>query len=204
MKFTASRDAWIVIGIFVAIIILGVAGGGHYGKSTATGPAHAEQAFAPGGSVSLDLEAGDYEIVNGSDDKIVVDGRADRSRDVHATVDVTGNTAHIVTQAADNSDAHFRIELPAKSDINLHLTAGDLRISGLEGNKDIENKAGDVTIDVGDPSKYGNVEATSLAGDITATPFGRSTSGVGNDFSWTGSGPYHLRVHLLAGDLVLH
>ena len=208
MKISVGRDAGIVLGIFAVVIILGLVGGrGRFGKSSigrGEGPAYADHAFAPGGTVELDLEAGDYEIVSGSDDKLVVSGEGKNTpHDVHVSIDVTGNKAHVVTQTDSQGNGHFRIELPAKSDIDLHLTAGDLSISGIEGNKDVESKAGDVRIDVGDSSKYGSVEASSLAGDITATPFGRSTSGVGNHFNWTGTGAYHLRVHMLAGDLVL-
>ena len=208
MKISVGRDAGIVLGIFAVIIVLGLIGGrGRYGKSSlgmGEGSAQAEHAFAPGGSVSLDLEAGDYEIVRGSDDKIVASGVGKNAdKDVRVSIDVNGNSAHVVTQTDKEGNGHFRIELPAKSDIDLHLTAGDLDISGIEGNKDIESKAGDVKIEVGDASKYGDVEASSLAGDITAAPFGKTSSGVGNHFSWSGTGPYHLRVHMLAGDLVL-
>jgi putative adhesin len=203
MKLTIGRDAWIVLTIFAVIIVGGLLGGP---IAKLNSSAHTEHAFAPGGTVTLELEAGDYTIVSGSDDKIVVDAesRHGRYREVQTAVEVSGNTAHVTTHTPDNSDVSVRIELPSRSHIDLRLTAGDLKIRGLEGNKDIESKAGDVDVEVGDPNKYGNVEASSLAGDITASPFGRNSSGIGNSFSWTGSGPYHLRVHMLAGDLRLH
>ena len=204
MKFTASRDAWFVIGIFLLVIIFGVVGGKHYGKSPVGAPAHAEQAFTPGGTIYLELEAGDYDIVGGSDNKIVVDGEGKNAdKDVHATVDVNGNVAHVNTKTDKEGNGHFRIELPAKSDIDLHLTAGDLKISGVTGNKSIESNAGNVEIEVGDPNQYGSVTASMLAGDVNAPAFGHSTSGVGNTFSWSGPGQYKIYVHLLAGDLTL-
>jgi hypothetical protein len=204
MRLSASRDAWFVIGIFILVILFGVIGGRRYGKSPAFAPAHAQQAFAPGGTVYLELEAGDYDIVSGTDDKIVVNGEGQNAdKDVHATVDVNGNIAHVNTQTDKNGNGHFHIELPAKSDIDLHLTAGDLKISGIAGNKSIESNAGNVEIEVGDPNQYGSVTASMLAGDVNAPVFGHSTSGVGNTFSWNGPGQYKIYVHLLAGDLNL-
>jgi DUF4097 and DUF4098 domain-containing protein YvlB len=204
MRFTASRDAWVVIGIFLVIIIIGVVGGRHMGKNPAGAPAHAEQAFAPGGTVYLDLEAGDYEIYDGVDNKIVANAEGKNAdKDVHVTIDVNGNVAHINTRTDEQGNGHFRIELPAKSDIDLHLTAGDLKIRGITGNKSVDSKAGNVEIEVGDPNQYSSVTASMLAGDVNAPAFGHSTSGVGNTFSWNGPGQYKIYVHLLAGDLTL-
>ena len=38
--------------------------------------------------------------------------------------------------------------MPARSDIEIDLSAGDLDLRGIEGNKRVDTWAGDVTIDV--------------------------------------------------------
>jgi hypothetical protein len=41
------------------------------------------------------------------------------------------------------------------------------------------------------------------AGDLDASPFGGSKSGLLQEFTWSGDGKYTLRAHLGAGNLVL-
>ena len=98
---------------------------------------------------------------------------------------------------------HYTIDVPARSDIEIDLTAGDLDVRGIEGNKRVESWAGDVRIEVGRPDQYRSVEASVRAGDLNARPFNVSKGGLFRSFSWKGSGPYSLAVKLFAGDLTL-
>ena len=83
------------------------------------------------------------------------------------------------------------------------LTAGDLTVDGIEGNKDIESHAGDLTIDVGRAEDYSHVDAALWAGDLEAPPFNVSKGGLFRSFDWKGGGAYTLHAHLKAGDLRL-
>ena len=115
---------------------------------------------------------------------------------------VTGNSAVVKTTGVKNG-LRFTIDVPARSDIEIDLTAGDLEVRGIEGSKRIESWAGDVSIDVGQPDQYKQVEASVRAGDISALPFNVSTGGLFRSFNWTGKGAYSLQVKLFAGDLTL-
>lgn len=164
-----------------------------------------ERAFRSGGRVRLDLSAGDYDIRRGTNNvlRIVWHTRtAEQLEHVRVRADVNGEAANIVTDGPDN---HFRvvIELPQRTDLFLRMSAGDLSIEGVEGNKDVRLRAGDLRIDVGDGTSYSHVDAAVTAGDLSARPFGFSTGGLWRSFNHEGSGRFRLRARLWAGDLRL-
>jgi hypothetical protein len=76
------------------------------------------------------------------------------------------------------SSASSSQSLPTRSGLRVRLTAGDLTVEGIEGNKDIESHAGDLTIDVGRAEDYHRVDASLWAGDLQAPPFNVSKGGL--------------------------
>jgi hypothetical protein len=86
---------------------------------------------------------------------------------------------------------------------DMTLTAGDLKVHGIEGNKRLSMWAGDVTMEVGDAELYRRVDATVKAGENSPRPFGRSTGGLFRSFRWDGKGKYTIDASLFAGDLKL-
>ena len=164
-----------------------------------------ERAFAPAGIVRLDLSAGDYRIRRGDDERIRVTWytrSAERLNQVWVKATVKDKTAAISTSGV-RGRARFEIELPRRSDLHLRMTAGDLSIAGIEGNKDVFLRAGDLDIEVPEPDQYRQVRASLVAGDLTARPFGFTTGGLFRSFDHSGPGRYNLRVRLWAGDLRL-
>jgi len=164
-----------------------------------------DKAFPKAGVIKMTLAAGDYRISGRAEDKIRVSWRADRPEDaanLRADATVTGTTAVISTSGFKNG-VHFTIDVPSRSDIDINLSAGDLEVRGIEGNKKVETWAGDVSIDIGQPEQYREVEASVRAGDLNAHPFKVSKGGLMRSFSWRGTGPYSLHAKLFAGDLTL-
>jgi hypothetical protein len=84
------------------------------------------------------------------------------------------------------------------------MSAGDLTIEDIRGNKDVELRAGDLRIDVGRANDYKNVDASLWAGDLKASPFRVTKGGLFRSFDWSGPGAYRLHARLLAGDLYLY
>jgi hypothetical protein len=164
-----------------------------------------ERAFAPGGAIHMDLSAGDYRISGAKEDRIhvlwKVRGAEDLPR-VRVQADVKGSGARLTTDGVRNG-FEADIQVPLRSDLRVRLTAGDLTVGGIEGNKDIELHAGDLTIDVGRAADYSRVDASLWAGDLDAPPFNVWKGGLFRSFDWKGSGTYTLHAHLKAGDLRL-
>jgi len=162
----------------------------------------AEKPFAAGGSVEMQLGGGAYEVRSAVDDRIRVtlDGTAG---DAKVEVTASGTRANVAVKDTPHKNFHATIEVPKAADLVIHLSGGDLTISTITGNKDIESYGGDVKIAVGDPNEYSNVDASVKAGAIEAGAFGGSKSGLLPHVTWSGPGKYTLRVKLGAGNLVL-
>jgi hypothetical protein len=166
-----------------------------------------ERAFSQNGRIRMDLSAGDYHISGSPDNRIRVEWSvrdADQLPRVHARADVRDHDASITTDGPTNKGLKFTIQVPDRSDLYVRLTAGDLRIEDIRGNKDVELHAGDARIDVGRAEDYHSVDASVWAGDIQAAPFNVFKDGLFRSFDWSGKGPYRLHAHLKAGDLRLY
>ena len=175
------------------------------GASQSQNGAAVEKAFPKAGKIVMSLAAGDYRVSGRADERIRVTWRADRPEqgaNVKATLEVSGTSAVLNTGGFRNG-VHFTIDVPARSDLEIDLSAGDLEVRGVEGSKRVESWAGDVSIDIGQPDQYRMVEASVRAGDLRAEPFKVSKGGLMRSFTWTGKGPYSLKAKLFAGDLTL-
>ena len=171
-------------------------------RSTRTGPPlTAEKPFAAGGRIEMQLDGGEYEVRASTDNRVRI------TTDEHigdAGVEVTAEGTNARVEAK-NTPNHFKatIDVPAAADLVIHLKAGELAIGAIAGNKDLDSYAGNITIAVGNPDDYGSVDATLKAGDIQASAFGGSKSGLMPHFTWSGPGKRTLRADLGAGNLVL-
>jgi hypothetical protein len=161
-----------------------------------------EKPFAAGGSVELQLAGGNYEIRPASGDVIRISFGGNTG---NATAEVTtaGTHANVAIQDTPHNNFKATVEVPQTSDLVLHLSGGNLEMGAITGNKDIDSKAGNVTVAVGDSKDYSSVDASVSMGNLDAAAFGKSDSGVGNHFTWSGQGKYTLRAKLGAGNLEL-
>jgi hypothetical protein len=162
-----------------------------------------ERAFAPGGHIKMDLSAGDYRIEPSRDNQIrmnwsVRDAWRLSRTDVRA--DVRGSEASLMTDGSGNG-FRVRIEVPRQSNLHVRLTAGELTLRGIEGDKDVELHAGELDLDVGRAEDYGRVDAGIWAGELDASPFRVAKEGLFRSFRWTGQGKYRLHAHLKAGEI---
>ena len=160
--------------------------------------------FGQNGKIRMELSAGDYNISGSKDQRIHIRWSvrdADQLSRVRASADVHGADASIVTDGPSNNSLKFDIQVPERSDLYVRMTAGDIRIEDIRGNKDIELHAGDVRIDVGRADDYNSVDASVWAGDIKAEPFNTIKGGLFRSFEWNGRGPYRLHARLKAGDI---
>lgn len=164
-----------------------------------------QQSFVSGGHVKIRLEAGDYKIQPSSDNNLRVTWFGDNVEhaQVKVTIDAAGSSAEIRVQNTPHNNFHATIEVPAKTDLYVRLSAGDLTVSGITGSKDLESHAGDMIVDVGKPTDYSRVDASVTAGDLNADAFKVVKGGLFRSFTWHGPGAYSLHAHLLAGDLTL-
>ena len=158
-----------------------------------------ETPFVANGRISMDLSAGGYRVSASQDNRIHLQWSVrNRSqlRGVEAYAEVDGSDATVVIDGPSNN---FRaiIEVPVRSDLTIRLSAGELSVEDIVGNKDIRLNGGELRIDVGRPEDYGRVEASVWAGDLQAAPFRIGKGGLFRSFDWRGDGEYRLRAHLI-------
>jgi hypothetical protein len=166
----------------------------------------ARQEFAPGGEIRMHLSPGGYEIV-GSDANLILvtygTNTFEQLKRVKVQIKTTRADAELWIRDAPHNNFHATIDVPYRSDLWVRLSAGDLNIDNVEGNKDVENHAGDIVIHIPHPEEYGHRDASVMAGDINASAFEVSKGGLFRSFHQVGPGKYKLHVHVGAGDVTL-
>ena len=169
------------------------------GAQTSGSPS--EKDFVSGGKVEMTLESGDYNIRASSDNRIHV--RWNEASGARVKLTTNGKSADLRVENTPHNNFHATIEVPALTDLRIRLTAGDMSVTGIKGDKDIELNAGNVNISVGSSSDWGDVDASVTAGDIHAPAFQAAKGGLFRSLNWKGPGKYKLHVHLMAGDVNL-
>jgi len=162
--------------------------------------------FNAGGKLRMYLRSGDFHIVGRSDNKIIVriTGRnAYRASDMRVQLEGSNNAADLTVSGGPKNDLEVTIEVPRKTGLYVRMSAGNLELQHVTGDKDAELHAGELVIEVGDPSDYSRVDASVYSGGLEASPFGESHGGLFRSFHKEGNGRYHLHAHVGAGDLTL-
>ena len=162
--------------------------------------------FHSGGKLRMYLRSGDFRVVGGPDNKITVriTGRnADRASDVRVQLEGSNDSADLTVSGGPKNDLEVTIEVPKKTGLFVRMTAGNLELKHVVGDKDAELHAGELIIEVGDASDYSRVDASVYSGGLEASPFGESHGGLFRSFHKEGNGRYHLHAHVGAGDLTL-
>jgi hypothetical protein len=165
-----------------------------------------ESGFPSGGVLRMNIRSAEIHIV-GSDEKkiaIHVGGKkgAD-SDDVKAHFERIGDSGELRVTGGPSNETTITVQVPRSSSLKVHIFAGAVEVRDIQGDKDIELGAGDLTIGVGNPADYSHVDASVTTGAIEAEPFGESRGGLFRSFEKSGSGKYKLVAHVGAGDLTL-
>jgi hypothetical protein len=83
------------------------------------------------------------------------------------------------------------------------MFAGQMNLSDITGDKDVELHAGQLNMDIGKPEDYFRVEASVLTGSVEASAFNVSKGGLFRSFEHGGPGKYRLHAHVGAGEIDL-
>lgn len=164
------------------------------------------QKFISGGTIRLHLEAGGYTISPVDSETITVtcEHRSeDKLKQVHVAIKPVGTTADVYVRNTPNNNFTATIEIPRRSNLWAHLTAGEITVGTIEGDKDIELNAGSLVVDIPRPQDYGLREASVTTGSISAPAFEENRDGLFRSFRQHGPGKYRLHARVLAGEIKL-
>jgi hypothetical protein len=76
-------------------------------------------------------------------------------------------------------------------------------IEGVEGDKNVELRAGRLQIDIPHPNMYGHRDASVMTGSIESPVFNVSKGGLFRCFEQQGPGKYRLHAHVMTGEFDL-
>jgi hypothetical protein len=114
-----------------------------------------EKDFVSGGKIEMTLESGDYKVRASSDNRIHVRWNEASSKGVKVRITTSAKSADVRVENTPHDNFHAIIEVPALADVRIRLTAGNLEMAGIKGDKDIEANAGNLNISVGSSSDWG-------------------------------------------------
>ena len=165
----------------------------------------AQQKFISGGTIRLHLEVGGYTITPGDSENIVVTCRAhteEQLKRVKVEIKPTAASADVYVSETPHNNFQATIEIPRHSNLWARLSAGELAVEGVEGDKNLEVRAGRIQIDIPHPELYGHRDA-SVTGSIESSAFGVSKGGLFRSFEQQGPGKYRLHAHVMTGEIDL-
>lgn len=194
---------------FIAVLGLGL-------PATASSPVitHTQTfSFAAGGSLRVHVSAGDVKIIKGSDPQHIVlrytaksnhDGGGDASGCVKTRFEATGSDVEIDLKGRTNGSCNLdvQVEVPSPVNLSVRMTAGDLVMDGVQGNVNLMDHVGDITINPGAEKEYSLIQASTHIGDVDGLP-GRVHGWLGKSGQVTGAGQYRLYAHVGVGDVHL-
>jgi hypothetical protein len=165
-------------------------------------------AFASGGVIHLKLNTGVVDIAGVDGEQIRVSWRSDRDSDaetrrVKVRLQRLGESEASVWVDGPGDRVNYRIELPRRSDVAIHMRAGQLDVHGIAGSMDVNLMAGEMDLRLVDPQRYRSVDASVTAGELDAKPWHVEKSGLWRSLRGIGEGDYDLRARLLAGQLTI-
>ncbi len=166
----------------------------------------AKQEFISGGTIRMHLEAGGYTVAAGSAENIVVTFRThteDQLKRVKVEIKRTATSADVYISETPHNNFQATIEVPRRSNLWVRLSAGELIVEGVEGDKDLEVHAGRIQTDIPHPEQYGHRDASVMTGSIEASAFDVSKGGLFRSFEQQGPGEYRLHAHVMTGEIDL-
>ena len=170
------------------------------------GVPHFEAQLPVGARIALHIRSGAVRIVGSDEGKLTVNisGRnKNKIDDLRYRFTSSSGSAELHISGGPRNDLDIEVRIPRNSELYARIPAGDVTIENITGSKDVELRAGDLTISVGNPADYSHVEASVVAGDISASPFGEDHGGLFRSFHKSGPGKFTLYAHVTAGDLTL-
>lgn len=162
--------------------------------------------YPSGNQLSLHLRSGDFRVVGSNENKISVRVDAkdlEKAREVRVTFDRSDHSGELHVSGGPRNDIQITVQVPQDTGLYVRMPAGELEIRDVTGDKDVQLHAGELIVNVGNPTDYSHVDASVTTGGLEAPPFHEDHGGLFRSFHKDGNGKYKLHAHVGAGDLTL-
>jgi DUF4097 and DUF4098 domain-containing protein YvlB len=109
-----------------------------------------------------------------------------------------------ITGGPHNGNFQVRIEVPRKTNLKVKMSAGQVKVEEVAGDKDIDLYAGQVSISSTRLWDYQNIHLSVDIGDVNAQVYGSDKGGFFRSFSKESTGgEYSLHAHVMTGQIEL-
>lgn len=110
---------------------------------------------------------------------------------------ITGGSFH-------HGNLQIRIEVPRKTNLKVLMSAGQVKVEEVAGDKDIDLYVGQITISSARLWDYRTVDVSVDIGEVKAQVYGADKGGFFRSFTkQTADGEYSLRAHVATGQIEL-
>jgi hypothetical protein len=114
-----------------------------------------------------------------------------------ATLTITGDLHK-------GNDVRIRIEVPRKTSLRVEMSAGQVKVEEIEGDKDIDLHAGQISVSSTRPWDYRSVDVSVSIGAVNAPVYGDQKGGFFRSIrKETAGGEYSLHAHVITGEIDL-
>jgi hypothetical protein len=161
-----------------------------------------EAKFVSGGRIRMSMCSSGIEIVGTDDSALRVAYHPERDS-VRVRMQISGDRADLRLTGCPHNNFQARIEIPKTSALYVRMFAGQLDVSDVTGDKDVELTFGQLSLDVGKTEQYARVDASVNSGQIDALAFAVSKGGLFRSFDQRGPGKYRVHAHVGAGQVDL-
>ena len=132
--------------------------------------------------------------------------REDADGRVHLKLsnEASGLHLRVTGDAPSHGNLQLRIEVPKRTNLRVRMAAGQITIDGVEGDKDCELTAGQITITDHRQWNYRAVDASVDIGEVNAAAYDREMGGFFRHFlASSDGGEYALPAHVGTGQVEL-
>lgn len=126
----------------------------------------------------------------------------------HTHIQFHGNsddeTLTITGDLHKENNVRIRIEVPRKTSLRVEMSAGEVKVEDIEGDKDIALYAGQISISSTHPWDYRRVDVSVSIGSVNAPVYGAQKGGFFRSVKKkTAGGEYSLHAHVMTGEIDL-
>ena len=103
-----------------------------------------------------------------------------------------------------NTNLQIRIEVPRKTSLRVQMSAGEVKVEEIAGDKDIDLYAGQISISSARPWDYRSVDLSVDIGEVKAPAYGEDKGGFFRAVTKQNvDGEYGLHAHVITGEIDL-
>jgi len=160
-------------------------------------------------NLAIDSRPAGLEIVGTDQEAIHVTCTADdmqSAKDIHIRFSGTPDKAKLAVTGPfmKNGNLNIRIEVPRKTNLGVQMSAGQVKVEEVKGNKDIEIHAGQISISSDHKWDYKKIDASVAIGQVNAQVYSTDKGGFFRSFhKENAEGEYQLRAHVTTGQIDL-